>query len=114
TKLDLGHLFWPSVFKPHLPSSHVGAAFRRRFKSAASSFASLHRIPGEHVARTFERRERRRERSPELLGDILRRPAVGAMDGANHARLIEQKNLVVAHAENLAGNPLGAVGGEED
>src|SRR5262249_1869645 len=45
TKLGLGHLF-PTALTTISP--RVGV--RRRFKSAASPFASLHRIPGEHVA----------------------------------------------------------------
>src|SRR5213078_2248176 len=50
----------------------------------------------------------------ELLADIFRRPAVGAMDCANHAGLAKQENLVVTHAENLTGDSLGAIGGQID
>src|SRR5262249_56277378 len=76
------------------------------------AFVELYRIPGEDVARTLERRERGPKRALELLGDTVGRPALRAMDRTDHARLIEQKNLVVAHAENLAGDALGAIGGE--
>src|SRR6266852_6070682 len=73
-----------------------------------------HRIPREHVGGTFQRRERGAERALELLVDLVGRPAVGAMDGADRARLVEQEYLVVAHAENLPGDAVGAVGGEID
>src|SRR5262249_37794320 len=71
-----------------------------------------YRIPREYVGRALERGERRPERALDLLVDLFRRPAVGAMDGAHRARLVEQEDLVVAHAENLPGNSLGAVAGE--
>src|SRR5919198_3210653 len=87
----------------------------RRFPGdRPAALVELYRIPRKYVAGTFERREGGAERALELLGNLVRRPAVGAMDGTNRARLIEQENLVIAHAENLAGNPLRAIRGEID
>src|SRR6266700_3353207 len=73
-----------------------------------------YRIPAEDIARALERRERGAERALELLVEGLRRPALGAMNRADRARLVEQENLVAAHAENLSRDGFGAVGGEID
>src|SRR5262249_56860532 len=66
TTLGLGHRFQTALA---IVSRRRG--LRRRYTSAAPSFASLHRIPGEHVARTFDRREPRRQRPPYLPGHAL-------------------------------------------
>src|SRR5262249_57243855 len=66
------------------------------------AFVELYRIPGEDVAGTLERRERRPQRALELLADAVGRPAVGAMDRTDYARLAEQENLVLAYAGHLA------------
>src|SRR5215471_1626175 len=60
-----------------------------------------HRIPRKHIAGALERRERWSECAFELLVQLLRCPAIGAMDGADRARLVEQEYLVVAHREDL-------------
>src|SRR6266542_4658645 len=46
-----------------------------------------HRIPREHVGGALERRERGAERALELLVELFRRPAVGAVDGAHWPRV---------------------------
>src|SRR5438132_8056671 len=76
--------------------------------------SASYRIPTEDIARALQRRERGAEGALELLVEGLRRPALGAMDRADRARLVEQENLVAAHAENLSGDGFGAVGGEID
>src|SRR5579864_8302225 len=76
--------------------------------------SALHGIPREYVVGALQRRKRRAECTLELSVDLFRGPAVGAMQGADRAILIEQINLVVAHAENLPGNAGGAVGAEVD
>src|SRR5262249_1469661 len=85
-----------------------------RGRTAERAARTSHRVPREHVARALERRGRGPERALELLVELLRRPAVGAVDRADRARLVEQEHLVVAHAENLPGDALGTVGGEVD
>src|SRR6476646_3609969 len=77
---------------------------RARSARLAGTTATSNRVPGEHVAGALERRQRRTEGALELLGELLRRPAVGAVDDADRARLIEQEDLVVAHGQHLAGN----------
>src|SRR5262245_14081287 len=71
-------------------------------------------IPGEHVGRAFERRERWPERGLELGIDLFRRPAIGAVHDADRSGLVEQEDLVAAHPEDLPGDTLGAVGAEVD
>src|SRR5262245_35982308 len=94
-----------------LPDDLAARQLRRR---SAKACVELYRIPGEDVAGTLERRERRPQRALELLADAFGRPAVGAMDRSDYARLAKQENLVVANAENLAGDALRVIGGEID
>src|SRR5262249_23817635 len=82
--------------------------------TTAICYTALYRIPRKNVGRALERRERGAERTLELLCDLVRGPAVGAMNGAHRPGLAEQENLVVAHAEDLAGDPLGGVRAEID
>src|SRR5579864_8012643 len=73
-----------------------------------------HRVPREYVARALQRRERGRESALELLVDLVRCPAVGALQGADRARLIEQIDLVVAYREYLSADARRLVRGEID
>src|SRR5215475_6009465 len=83
-------------------------------KTPERAARASHRVPREHVARAFKRRERGTECALELLVELLRCPAVGTVDRADRARLVEQEHLVVAYAENLPGYALGAVGSKVD
>src|SRR6476619_4789727 len=74
----------------------------------------LYRVPAKHIAGTVERCERRRESTFELCIELFRRPTVGAMDCADRPGLVEQKNLVVAHREDLPGDACRRVGAEID
>src|SRR4051794_29515088 len=75
---------------------------------------SSHRIPRKHVPGALERRQRWPERALELLIEPLRRPTLGAMNGADRPRLIEQEHLVVAYRKDLPTDPFGAIGREID
>src|SRR6202140_5701303 len=72
------------------------------------------RVPRKYVAGAIERRQRGAEGALELRIELLGGPAVGAVQRADRARLVEQENLVVAHRENLSRNAIGAIGGEID
>src|ERR1022692_3583711 len=61
-----------------------------------------HRVPRKNVAGAIERRQRGAESALELRIEPLRGPAVGAVQRADRARLVEQEDLVVAHRENLS------------
>src|SRR5215510_2464052 len=89
---------------------HSSSRWRPRLRGDESS----HRIPREHVGGALERRERWPERALELLVKLPGRPAIGAMDGADRTRLVEQEHLVVAHREDLPADALGAIGSEID
>src|SRR5215471_20705434 len=86
----------------------------RSLRSLGRDDSNLDRIPREHITGALERRERWPECALELLVQLLRRPAVGAMDGADRARLVEQEHLVVAHCEDLPADAFGTIGGEID
>src|SRR5436309_780329 len=109
---------WPGLSRPSTSLSHLQRTTwmpgTRPGMTAERSMRSSHRIPREYVARALERSERGGERAFELLIDVLRRPAIRAMDRTDGARLVEQENLVAAHAEDLSGNSLRAIGGEID
>src|SRR5260370_17397685 len=85
-----------------------------RFRGDERRGDASHRVPREDVAGAIERRQRGTEGALELLIERLRRPAVGAVQRADRARLIEQEDLVVAHREDLPRNALGSIGGEID
>src|SRR6185437_15945492 len=90
---------------------------RRAGPSAPTAFRrqwSSDRVPGEDFARALERRQRGPEGAFELLGDLARCPAVGAVHHPDRTRLVEQEYLIVAHGENLSGNSLGRIGAEID
>src|SRR6516162_8333488 len=86
----------------------------RRKVSTDDAEQLSHRVPREHFRRPLERREGVGEGRLELLGELLRGPAVRAMQGADRPGLVEQMDLVVARRENLPGDAFGAVGGEID
>src|SRR5947199_7942703 len=71
-----------------------------------------HRIPIEHVAGAFERRERLLECILQLRVDLLYCPAIGAVQHAHWARLRIEEDLIVAHADDLARDAFGFVGAE--
>ena len=103
------------------------AAFREKrtaeFRRAVAEFTSppcgarvvrcgwgSHRIPWIHVARPLQRRKAVLHRRQPVLGQLLRRPAVGARHDADRPRLVVQIHLVAAHAEDLprhAGRRIG-------
>src|SRR5262245_354145 len=85
-----------------------------RSASGDDRVRASHRIPREYVARALERRERGAEHALELLVELLRGPAVGAVQRADRPRLVEQVDLVVAHPEDLPGDPVGPVAAEID
>src|SRR6202034_3569121 len=79
-----------------------------------SPFASSSdRIPVEDIRRAVELVERRLQCRHAVLGDGLRRPAFGAMDRAQRARLAHQENLVHPHRKDLPGDILGGVAEQE-
>ena len=91
--------------------------------SANSSFSALrlvmglsnsNRVPVEDVFGALERRQRAGEGAFELRGELFRGPAVGAVDGADRPRLVEQEDLVVAHRQDLSGNTGRRIGTEID
>src|ERR1700752_3198215 len=71
-----------------------------------------HRVPVEYVAGALERRERLLEGVLELRVELFDRPAVGAMQHADRARLRIEEDLVVAHADDLPTDALCLVGAE--
>src|SRR5918912_896036 len=73
-----------------------------RMELSVSDVNLSDRIPGEHVGRDVERHEVAREGRDGVVRNGLGRPALAAMHGAHGPRLVEQKDLVVAHAEDLA------------
>src|SRR5262245_40172837 len=93
-----------------MPGTRPGMTTEKTEKDARAS----HRIPREHVGGALERRERGPERALELLIQLLRGPAVGAMDAADRPRLVEQEHFVVAHRKDLPADSFGAIGGEID
>src|SRR5579859_2908342 len=73
----------------------------------ARSRASSDRIPGEHLGRALQRLQARAHHRQELVGEGLGRPAVAALGRADDLRAGEQEDLVLPHAEDLAGDVLG-------
>src|SRR5688500_7521285 len=79
-----------------------------------STYPPSYRVPAEHFARAVEGRERGSERTFELRVELVRRPAVGAVDRADRPGLVEQEHLVVAHRKDLPGDAGGFIGAEID
>src|SRR6266849_8477645 len=73
----------------------------------------LDRVPIKNIRRTVELVERRLQRRDAVLGEGLRRPAFGAMDRAQRARLAHQENLVHPHRKDLPGDILGGIAEQE-
>src|SRR5881394_3409558 len=88
------------------PSAAIGSTIRTRCMSP--------RVPGEDFLRALERVEVGTQRRHRLRGDGLGRPAFGAVHRAHRPVLRYQEKLVRPHAEDLAGDVPGLIGGEVD
>src|SRR6266545_2867896 len=78
------------------------------------SLRSDHRVVVEVLARGLERDQVMPERPREHLGQPLGSPPLIVVHVADRAHVVEEHDLLAAHAEDLAGDLLGRLAREED
>src|SRR5882672_1768060 len=72
------------------------------------------RIPGEHVTRAVEWEKVGPQHRQRGVEHALGRPAFAAVGAADRPWLAEEIDLVVAHAEDLAGDVARRIGAQAD
>ena len=75
---------------------------------------TLHRVPTEHIARSFQRKEIRLKSGDDSIQHRIGSPALGRMGKSDWPALVKQENFVVAHTEYLTTHTLSAITDQGD
>src|ERR1700730_4767296 len=103
------------IRKPSLSSQSTLCVFEGMGISAyCEDVYILYGVPGKDVSRTVKAVEVGRHHRQGRIEHALRCPAFAAVCASDRPRLAEEENLVVAHAENLAGDVARGICAQRD